>query len=215
MARIAIVEDHLLLAHTLRAALERSAVATAVVAPAPMPDLLGALLALRPELVLLDLDLDRFGDSTPLIAPLVEEGIRVLLVTGTNDRLRIARALEQGAIGLQRKASDFTALLTQALAALTTTAPLDPEERVLLLAELSRSRLVQDRELAPFRRLTEREQATLRALSRGLSVNEIAREWVVAEATVRSHVRAVLAKLGVSSQLAAVAAAARTGWLAA
>jgi DNA-binding CsgD family transcriptional regulator len=37
----------------------------------------------------------------------------------------------------------------------------------------------------------------------------------VSEATVRSHVRGVLTKLDVTSQLAAVALALRSGWLAA
>jgi DNA-binding NarL/FixJ family response regulator len=45
-------------------------------------------------------------------------------------------------------------------------------------------------------------------------VTEIARGWVVSEATVRSHVRGVLTKLNVGSQLAAVAAALDAGWLA-
>ena len=54
---------------------------------------------------------------------------------------------------------------------------------------------------------------TLRALARGVSVPALALEWYVSEATVRTHVRSILTKLGVSSQLAAVAAALRTGWL--
>lgn len=41
----------------------------------------------------------------------------------------------------------------------------------------------------------------------------IARAWVVSEATVRSQVHAVLTKLSVRSQLEAVAAASRAGWL--
>jgi two-component system, NarL family, nitrate/nitrite response regulator NarL len=44
-------------------------------------------------------------------------------------------------------------------------------------------------------------------------VAAIAADWFVSEATLRSHVRSVLGKLGVSSQLAAVTAAVRSGWL--
>jgi DNA-binding NarL/FixJ family response regulator len=214
MPRVAIVEDHLLLAETLRAALGESGISPSVVPAAPVHELLGDLLTLQPELVLLDLDLDQFGDSTPLIAPLVEAEVRVLLVTGTSDRLRIACALEQGALAVHRKSADFDSLLAKTRQALTAHGPLDAEERVLLLDELVRSRLAAERTMAPFRRLTAREQDTLRALAGGRSVNEIARDWVVAEATVRSHVRGVLAKLGVGSQLAAVAIAAQSGWLA-
>ena len=52
----------------------------------------------------------------------------------------------------------------------------------------------------------------LRSIAHGLSVQDIAADWVVSEATVRTHVQGVLAKLGVRSQLAAVAAARRSGW---
>jgi two-component system, NarL family, nitrate/nitrite response regulator NarL len=46
-----------------------------------------------------------------------------------------------------------------------------------------------------------------------LTVPRIAESWVVSEATVRSQVHAVLRKLAVKSQLEAVAAALRVGWL--
>ena len=53
----------------------------------------------------------------------------------------------------------------------------------------------------------------LRALAAGTGVAAIARSWHVAEATVRSQVRGVLTKLGVGSQLEAVALAHESGWL--
>lgn len=212
MPRVAIVEDHLLLAETLHAALERTGVDAVLVTPRKLDALLDSLLRAEPDLVLLDLDLDGFGESTPVIAPLVEAGVRVLVVTGCEDRLRIAAALEQGALGYQSKAAGFGALLRRAALALTATAPLDPEHRVELLDELARSRAARERDLAPFAMLTTREADTLRALARGWSVADIAANWVVSENTVRSHVRGVLAKLGAPSQLAAVADAVRTGW---
>ncbi len=52
----------------------------------------------------------------------------------------------------------------------------------------------------------------LQRLTRGCSADEIAAETYVSLATVRSHIRAILQKLGVNSQLAAVAAASRAGW---
>ncbi len=61
------------------------------------------------------------------------------------------------------------------------------------------------------RRLTRREQGVLEALEAGLSAAEIAAADVVALTTVRAHIRAILAKLGVQSQLAAVALAHRAG----
>ena len=49
-------------------------------------------------------------------------------------------------------------------------------------------------------------------LMEGVPAEEIAERTFVAVATVRSHIRAVLTKLNVNSQLAAVAAARRAGW---
>jgi DNA-binding NarL/FixJ family response regulator len=59
--------------------------------------------------------------------------------------------------------------------------------------------------------LTDREQQVLRALAVGRSAGEIAVAERLSVATVRSHIQAVLRKLEVSSQLAAVAVG-RRGW---
>ena len=53
----------------------------------------------------------------------------------------------------------------------------------------------------------------LGGLANGLTAEEIAREHFVALTTVRSQIRAVLQKLGVRSQLAAVAVADAHRWL--
>ena len=54
--------------------------------------------------------------------------------------------------------------------------------------------------------LTGREEEVLRQLYQGLGVREIAELGEVSEATVRSQVKAILRKLEVNSQIAAVAA---------
>jgi DNA-binding NarL/FixJ family response regulator len=211
MSRVAVVEDHHLLAETLAAALERSGVSARVVrlqSPAAMVTDVCAEPADRPDLVL-----GEYGDSTPMIGDLAAAGLRVLVVTGCADRLRIAAALDEGAIGYQSKAAGFQPLLDRVQSALETPSVLDPVHRVELLEELRRSRTLRNAALAPFERLTEREAETLRALAEGQTVAAIAAEWFVSEATMRSHVRNVLGKLGVSSQLAAVTAAVRSGWL--
>ena len=212
MATVVVVEDHALLAETLRLGLEARGIPTGVLAARPLDELSAALLERRPTLVLLDLDLGEFGDSTPLIAPLIAAGIRVLVVSGTPDRERIAAAFDAGAVGYCAKRDGFDELMAKTERALASGMLLDPELRLGLSAEVAANRARRAAVLAPFARLTEREQATLHSLCHGASVTAIAADWVVSEATVRSHVRAVLMKLGVSSQLAAVALALRTGW---
>ena len=60
--------------------------------------------------------------------------------------------------------------------------------------------------------LSTREREVLADLMAGRSVREIAERKVVSEATVRTQVKAVLAKLEVGSQLAAVGLAHRVDW---
>jgi DNA-binding CsgD family transcriptional regulator len=64
-------------------------------------------------------------------------------------------------------------------------------------------------------RLTPRETQVLADIMAGRTAKSIARERGVSEATVRSHIRSVLAKLGVNSQLAAVVLARDLGFEAA
>jgi DNA-binding NarL/FixJ family response regulator len=210
---VAIVEDHQLLAETLAVTLRGRGLDADVIELCEPADLLAALLERRPQLVVLDLDLGDFGDSTWLIAPLTSDGIRVLVLTGSGNRLRVAVALEQGAIGYQHKTVGFDELVRQIEAAMTCDGVLDSTEYAGLLDALARARIDRSRSLEPFSRLTERERDTLQALAHGRTVTEIAREWVLSEATVRTHVRSLLAKLGVPSQLAAVSLALRSGWI--
>ena|SRR5690242_17427742 len=215
---VVIVEDHTLLAETLQAALRRRDI-DAVIVPCDAADLSGQVLAAEPDLVLLDLDLgtgvdgDGALDGNDVLVPLVAAGVRVLVVTGTADPMRIATALERGAAGYERKESGFESLLARACAALEGRAVIDEAERWRMLRELARVRAEQEHAFEPFERLTEREREVLEALVEGRSVRDMADDWVVSDATVRTHVRGLLCKLNAPSQLGAVAAALRTGWL--
>ena len=60
--------------------------------------------------------------------------------------------------------------------------------------------------------LTEREKVVLAELMEGHNAEEIAKAGYVSISTVRSQIKAILQKLGMNSQLAAVAIARRTGW---
>jgi DNA-binding NarL/FixJ family response regulator len=168
-----------------------------------------------PALVLLDLDLGGvLGDGATLVAPFVAAGAHVLVMTGTQDPMWVAAALEQGAVAAVDKGVPIHDLLNTVIAAVHGRPLLSARERDRVVRDLRAHRARRSRELAPFESLTPRERQVLRALAQGLTVPRIAERWVVSEATVRSQVHAVLHKLGVRSQLEAVAAAGQVGWLA-
>lgn len=212
-SRLAIVEDHALLAETVGLALQAEGL-DVVVADLSSPDAVLASVAAGPDLlVLLDLDLGAaIGDGTALVGPLCDAGAAVVVVSGVVDQLRVAAALEAGAIGYVGKGEPFEVLLDTALRAAAGEPVFDANRRHELLAELRRHRQQQRELTAPFERLTPREQEVLVELTSGKSVETIASEWFVSTATVRTQVRGVLTKLDVNSQLAAVAKAKSVGW---
>ncbi len=209
-----IVDDHQLLAQSLSVALQMEGLSCTVMELQDRETLLRQVLALAPELVLLDLDLGGdLGDGAELVAPLVEAGASVLVVSASTDPDQLCRALEYGAVGLLAKAAPFQQLLDTVLAAARGEAVMPPAQRRRIFDEGRARRQARARSMSPFETLSVREGQVLRALAEGESVAAIAQAWFVSEATVRSQVRAVLTKLGCSSQLEAVAAAHRCGWI--
>ena len=214
--RIVIVEDHVLFAESLELALTIEGYDVRRVTIPDREQSPGALLNLvtrqRPRIVLLDLDLGRFGNGEKLIAGLASVGCNVVVVTASVDRARWGEAVRLGVrkvLAKSRPLNDILATvrrINQGLSVMTT------EEREELLAAWvsERSHLIERRERLD--RLTVREREVLAHLMRGLTVREIASVGVVSEATVRTQVKAILAKLDVTSQIAAVGLAHQVGW---
>ncbi len=211
-ARVMLVEDHLLLAQTVASALTRDGLEVLRPERLDPEAVLAAARAYRPDVVLLDLVLGAGTLALPLVAPLVALGARVVIVTGETDRIRLAECVEAGALGVVGKHEPFPYLLDAVDAAVCGRLLLSPARRDALLQELRLARVAESARLAPFERLTPRERDVLRELAAGRPAEVIAHDNRVSVATVRSQIRSVLLKLGVGSQLAAVAQAARSRW---
>jgi two-component system, NarL family, nitrate/nitrite response regulator NarL len=214
--RILIVEDHVLFAESLDLALS---VEGYDVRRIDVPEdatsagtLLASLLRLRPRIVLLDLDLGGFGDGTRLIAPLAKAGANVVVVTASADRGRWGEALRHGARATVSKSQPLNDILATVRRINAGLPVMTHEERESLLRAWHDQRRelqgIQER----FTQLTARESQVLGHLMLGRTVHDIAVISVVSEATVRTQVKAILAKLHVSSQLAAVGLAHQIGW---
>lgn len=211
--RILVVEDHSLLAETLVVALARAGFEDVVVAPDLTPEgVLASAAALQPSMVLLDLLLGVGVAGVDLIEPLVAQGATVLILTGTDDRLLLAQCLEAGAAGLFDKTQSFVRLVELIEDAALGQTTLTPAAREALLAALRDHRTDAEARLRPFEKLSRREQEVLAGLMQGQTADVIAEKLFVSLATVRTHVRAVLRKLGVNSQLAAVVLAEHANW---
>ena len=209
---VLVVEDHALLAQSLVMALNAEGCRAQVAELIDPATLLAQVLTDRPAVVLLDLDLGTLGDGVELIQPLSELGARVLVVSGTTDRMRFAESVERGAVGFLSKTVPFEELLSTVLDVVAHRPVLGTAARYELMAELRRARAARDEDLAPFRTLTRKEREVLAALAQGQRAETIAAAAFLSEATVRSQIRSVLAKLGVKSQLEAVALAWTVGW---
>jgi DNA-binding NarL/FixJ family response regulator len=210
--RVLVVEDHALLAQTLAAALRQDGLDVLCAEQLDRASVLDAAAAHRPDVALLDLVLDDETTTLSYIGPLRELGASVVVVTGQTDKVQLAECVEAGALGIVGKHEPFEHLVAAVHEVGDLQSLLTPAQRDDLLAELRRQRADTLDRLAPFERLSRREAEVLAALMEGRSAETIAADDFVSIATVRSQIRAVLSKLGVNSQLAAVALARRSGW---
>lgn len=216
VAPVLIVDDHPLVAVALTAALRDLGLDVVRVDPAVDGGLRTGLARARSGLVVLDLDLgqDAAGtvvDGVSLVPTIRAEGWQVLLLTGSQDRPRIAAAVAAGALGWLPKSLPFPEIVTTVAGAAHGRQVFDPHRRDVLVAEHHATRSARSDLDRRWARLTPREREVLGCLVEGKRVAEVAREFVVAEGTVRTQVRSILAKLEVRSQLEAVALARAVG----
>lgn len=210
--RLLLVDDHRLLVETVQASLIAAGFNVSVAPCGSFEEVLAEAASVRPTLVVLDLDLQGAGYGYDLIGPLRELGAQVLVLTGTTDRMDLARCLEAGALGIASKAAGFGSVLDQVRRAAEGQTVTPVTERTELLADLLAHRRADERRKAPFEALSPRERDVLRQIVAGRQAAAIAEASYVSLATIRTQIRSILLKLDVSSQVAAVALARQNGW---
>jgi len=204
---VLIVDDHALVAQTLALALRIRAMQATAAMDLRSKAVLDLVLATRPQLVLLDLDLGGGADGTELMPGLRAAGSRVLVVTGTNDRFRLAATVAAGAVGWVDKSMGFDELVGAVEHVARGGELIGDRERCELLAEFRAGRAERSEMRARIGTLAAREHLVLHRLAAGRQAEAIAVELNVSVHTVRAQIRSIHRKLDVTSQLAAVAVA--------
>jgi DNA-binding NarL/FixJ family response regulator len=158
----------------------------------------------RPDVALLDIRMPRL-DGLSVARQVVDDvpETRVIILTTFDSDDYLHDALDAGASGFLLKSSPPERLITAIRTVAAGDALLDPAVTRRVIEGFTRQTAVPD--AGPeLQRLTERELDVLRQVARGLSNAEIARELFITEATVKTHVARLLAKLGLRDRVQAV-----------
>ncbi|MFC4632233.1 response regulator [Promicromonospora alba] len=173
--------------------------------------------ALRPDVVLMDVRMPG-TDGVTATRQIVEEGLAEVLVLTTFDLDEyVFGALRAGAAGFLLKTAEATALVDAVRHVAAGDGVVAPEVTRRLIAKLAEPQGGNGAagRGGPVRSLpadlTPRERDVLAGLGSGLSNAELAAELVISEATAKTHVSRVLAKLGVTSRVQAAIAARDAG----
>jgi len=161
--------------------------------------------ALEPDVILMDLRMPEM-DGVAAIAELARRKVaaRVLVLTTYDTDSDVVRAVEAGATGYLLKDSPREDLLRAVRAAARGEAALSPSVATRLLGQVR----------APAQEpLSQRELEVLELVARGATNREAAAKLFISEATVKTHLLHIYAKLGVSDRAAAVAEGFQRGLL--
>jgi DNA-binding NarL/FixJ family response regulator len=166
---------------------------------------------LEPDVVLMDIrmpELDGIAATRRITSRLPT---RVLVLTTYDLDEYVYDALRAGASGFLLKDTPPALLADGIRSVADGEALLAPTVTRRLIAEFARTGPVSRIRPGGLDDLTPRELEVLRLLARGLSNTEIAGELVLGDTTVKTHVRHVLAKLGVRDRVQAVVLAYESG----
>ncbi|MEV4374965.1 response regulator transcription factor [Nonomuraea sp. NPDC049637] len=162
-------------------------------------------LALRPDVILMDLRMPRM-DGVSAIKELARTGstARVLVLTTYDTDRDVVPAIEAGATGYLLKDAHRDELIRAVEAAARGESVLSPSVATRLIGQIR----------APVADpLSAREVEILRLIAQGTTNREAAARLFISEATVKTHVLHIYAKLGVNDRAAAVAVAFQRGLL--
>ena len=153
-------------------------------------------LRLRPDIVIMDLMMPR-KNGVEATKELHEKApdIKVIILTSYSSSDGIAHALNAGASGAIVKTADDSSLISAIHKVADGRQFISPTIRQVM------------RESPPVPGLTDRQREIIESMARGLSNNDIAKQFGISPTVAREHITAILNKIGASNRTEAVAIA--------
>jgi DNA-binding NarL/FixJ family response regulator len=207
--RLLIVDDHPVVRQGLRTFLATRADFEVVGEAGDGEAAVAEAARLRPDVILMDLVMPGV-DGLEAIGRIrsADPGARILVLTSFASEEQVLPALRRGAAGYLLKDAAPAEVEAAIRAVHRGEGLLDPAVTATVLARVARPEPEPDPGVAA---LTPREREVLGLLGRGMTNAAIARELVVAEKTVKTHVSSILAKLRLADRTQAALYAARLG----
>jgi DNA-binding NarL/FixJ family response regulator len=201
--RVVLADDHPVVRDGLRAMLETQPDIEVVGEATTGAEALSLVRSLRPDLVLMDLQMPELdGTAATRHIRAEHDDVHVLVLTTYDTDADISRAVEAGATGYLLKDARRDELFQAVRIAARGESVLSPGVASRVLGKMR----------APAEQaLSSREIDVLESVARGHSNRAIARSLHISEATVKTHLQHIFAKLGVDDRTAAVTEALERG----
>jgi len=208
MITVLIVDDHEIVRKGIRTLLDTEPGIEVMSEASNGREAVQKALNMKPDVILMDLVMPELG-GIEAIRQITEKepDARILVLTSFSTDDKLFPALEAGALGYMLKDAspgDLIAAIQQVSEGQST---LTPTIARRLLREFSPD----DSSWPPVEHLTDRETEVLKILAIGLSNEELASRLFISEATARTHVSNILAKLNLSNRTQAALYALRYG----
>lgn len=202
---VVVVDDHPVVRAGLRSVLDAAPDIDVVGEAHDHATAIAAANDLAPDVVVLDINLGAGPSGMDVLHDLYAARLspRVLMVTVFDNDIDIEAALDRGASGYILKDAPESELLNAVRAVAAGQQPLDPRVAARVVAKSLRNPDMP----------SPREIEVLTAVADGDDNAAIARRLYISQATVKTHLASVFAKLGVSTRTGAVAEARRRGHL--
>lgn len=201
MLRVVLYEDHADLRAALAALIGGTPGFELVGSFGYCQEVVGQCRALRPEVVLMDIDMPKMSgiEGTRLLKKAMPE-VEIVMLTVFDDDEKVFEAVAAGASGYLLKQTPPAQILAALLEVKAGGAPMTPIIARKVLGFLPQKQATAEK----LDSLSPREIEVLKALSRGLSYKMVAAELEISTDTVRSHVRKIYDRLHVHSLSEAV-----------